>query len=1138
MNATNVNKIYASPNFAFLAKHDEILVRHAAYAERYVFEDPNSALIKLRQLSELLARHAAANTGINLEPDDSQCVVIERLRDQRVITPEVSQIFHQLRKSGNQAAHEHTGDRREALYLLQLSRKLAVWFHRAFGHDKNFKPGAFVPPPDPAKAEQELRDELNRLRSDLVAVQEQASDVQHAAQLAERKREEAEQAAAKAYADLTAALDLAQESERQLTAERQQFQVRLDALLAQVEATSAQKQQEVAASALAAAKTIDLNEQETRRLIDDQLRDAGWEADSEKLRFSKGILPVKGRNMAIAEWPTENGPADYVLFLGQMPVAAVEAKRKTKNVPSSIEQAKRYSRGYKAGAGQESPGGPWSDFRLPFHFATNGRPFLRQLADASGVWFLDGRRPTNHSRALEAWYTPEGLKQLLAQDIDASEQNLRIESTDYLPLRLYQKEAIAAIENALANGDRELLLAMATGTGKTNTALCLIYRLVKAKRFRRVLFLVDRTALAEQAQDRFSEVRLENYQAFTDIYDVKSLGDLQPDTDTKLHFATIQGMVKRILFPSDASPPIPVDCYDCIIVDECHRGYILDRQMSDAELRFRNEEDYISKFCRVLDHFDAVKIGLTATQALHTTQIFGMPIYEYSYRQAVIDHYLVDHLPPYRLVTALGEDGMRWQRSDPLKLYNTKTAQIELSQAPDDIQINVDEFNRSVITENFNRVVCGALADEIDPDLPGKTLIFCVNDLHADLVVRLLKAAFADRYGSVSDDAVMKITGAADKPSQLIRRYKNETLPKVAVTVDLLTTGIDVEEIVNLVFIRKVRSRILFDQMLGRATRLCPNLYGEGQDKEVFRIFDAVDIYATLLPLTAMRPVVTNPNITFVDLARELSDIDDPDLLRQAKEKLLAKLRRKRFTDEQEQELEAKGGTDLDSLVDHLVPLTPKDIGEWFAAHPGVSALLDQQSILGTTVIISEHEDELRRVDRGYGSASKPEDYIESFRTFIKDNADKIPALIVVTQRPRDLTRGQLRELELLLAQNDFSASYLREAWRRATNHDIAASIVGYIRHVALGQPLLSHKDRVAAALKTILASRDWTDPQRKWLERIAKQLELETVVDREALDTGQFKEAGGYQRINKVFKGELDQILHRIADAMWQTAA
>ena len=247
-----------------------------------------------------------------------------------------------------------------------------------------------------------------------------------------------------------------------------------------------------------------------------------------------------------------------------------------------------------------------------------------------------------------------------------------------------------------------------------------------------------------------------------------------------------------MLYPAETATPPAVDQYDCIVVDECHRGYLLDRELSDTELDFPQYDDYISKYRRVLDYFDAVKIGLTATPALHTTQIFGAPVFTYSYREAVIDGYLVDHEPPIQINTDALDRRHQLEGRRGGRRSTTRRNQIELFTTPDEINIEVEDFNRKVITETFNRVVCEYLASELDPSSRQKTLIFCVTDAHADLVVDLLKKAFGKQYGSVEDDAVIKITGAADKPLQLIRRYKNERNPNVAVTVDLLTTGIDV----------------------------------------------------------------------------------------------------------------------------------------------------------------------------------------------------------------------------------------------------------------------------------------------------------------------------------------------------------
>lgn len=189
-------------------------------------------------------------------------------------------------------------------------------------------------------------------------------------------------------------------------------------------------------------------------------------------------------------------------------------------------------------------------------------------------------------------------------------------------------------------------------------------------------------------------------------------------------------------------------------------------------------------------------------------------------------------------------------------------------------------------------------------------------------------------------------------------------------------------------------------------------------------------------------------------------------------------------------------------------------------------------------ILISDHADELRRVERGYGAATRPEDYLESFRAFVASHGDDITALLMVTQRPRDMTREQLRDLKLALDAAGFAEAGLQTAWREAMNQDIAATIIGYVRHVAARGLLLPYKERVQKAVQKILASRPWTAPQRKWLDRIGKQLEVETVVDREALDHGQFKAEGGFAQLNKAFDGKLGDVLGNLTDAAWRVAA
>jgi type I restriction enzyme R subunit len=405
-------------NFAQLKEHDEQFVRSGMLAERYFAEDPNTCLIKLRQLAEVLAQAAASQVGIFLKPEEGQYELLGRLRDNRILPPEIYQLFGEIRRTGNAANHAMAGDHRTALSILKIAWQVGVWFHRTF-RDPKYRSGAFIPPQPPKNESVELKLELEELAKALdqqkTGAQEQAQQLEAlSAQLAAAKDEQTfwEQMAAEVEAEKA---DL-----NQKLAAWQQHAVNQP--VAKVAA--------VVGKATKAAGQITLDEKATRQLIDSQLREAGWLVDSQELRHAKGTRPKKGANMAIAEWPTETGPADYVLFAGLTPLAAVEAKRKNLNVSSNLQQSKRYSRGFQPSAETMMHPANWGkdgEFRLPFVYSSNGRSYSRQLATNSGIWFADIRRPTNISHPLQGWRSPEGLSALLAMDVDAAQAGLEKE---------------------------------------------------------------------------------------------------------------------------------------------------------------------------------------------------------------------------------------------------------------------------------------------------------------------------------------------------------------------------------------------------------------------------------------------------------------------------------------------------------------------------------------------------------------------------------------------------------------------------------------------------------------------------------------------------------------------------------------
>ncbi|WP_197474666.1 type I restriction-modification system endonuclease [Deinococcus puniceus] len=1050
-------------------------------AERYTPDDPNTALLKLRQYGELVSRVVAARSGQLLTEDETQQARLSRLRREGILPQEVWQLLTELRRSGNEANHEFTGEREQAANLLKFAWIVGVWLLRTF-QDAEYVRHEFVEP--------QRKDEAGELRA-LLAEAEQAREA------AERRLAE------------------------------QQAQAPRDAA-------------PIVAAASRAAKHLDLDEAQTRQLIDAQLRAAGWDVDTVHFRYSKGTRPTKGRNIAIAEWPSSSGPADYALFVGLTPVGVVEAKRIKKAVMGSLEQAARYSRGFSLDlAGLTLPHGPWgmgdSAYRVPFLYATNGRPYLAQLKTESGIWFRDARRAVNPSHPLPAWHRPQDLLAMLEQDTAAADERLKTEPLEYeVGLRPYQKEAIKAVEGAIGEGRRELLLAMATGTGKTKTAVALIYRLLKAGRFRRVLFLVDRETLGKQAGDDFKITRLEGTRTFADTFNLTAIDDGPADETTHVHVTTVQGMVRRVLGGAGDGPP--VGQYDLIVVDEAHRGYTLDKELSDVELGWRNEADYVSKYRQVLEHFDAVKVALTATPALHTTQIFGTPIYAYTYRDAVLDGVLIDHEPPIVIQTELGQSGIHWKQGEQIQTYTPGDDAVSLYQAPDDIGLDLDAFNRRVIAEGFNRAVCAELAAQLNPHGPEKTLIFCANDRHADDVVRLLKEAFRAVYGELDDSAVVKITGASDRPNDLIRHYRNETLPSVAVTVDLLTTGIDVPRISNLVFLRRVGSRILFEQMLGRATRRADDI-----GKTTFRIYDAVKAYEAAAPFSTMQAVVQQPKRTFAGLAQDMHAAPTTAARALLRDELVGKLQRikTRLTQAARDTFEGETGFTPEAYLTHLRTLSPDALPAFVAGHAAVMGVLDTgRTGSGQPIFISDHDDTVVSVVQAYPGGVRAEDYLSAFQTYVQQHRDQIPALLTVLTKPSGLTRDSLLALRRQLDNEGFSEVALQRAYASVRQVDAAASIIGFIRAAAEGEAPQPFGARVDAALSRLLGSRPWTPPQKQWLTRLAAQLKADGLLDSAQLDDPSHpvkQQMGGFERLSKtIFGGELPLILTQLQEGVW----
>jgi type I restriction enzyme R subunit len=1079
--------MHPASNFSFLQREFPLLANLAQAAEYHAQTEPVVALFKLRQFVEKLVEllHTVHQLPPPFRNDLHHRILM--LREEDILPGPTASLLIRMKNLGNAAVHQNTGVVGEALTALESAFSIARWLAESYGEDLYTEQIGehFVPP-----SRQDSRRELEELQQ-----------------------------------------------------EYQRLQAAFDAYISARVPSSRVRTASLRQRGIQAASRMQLSEAETRTIIDEQLRSAGWEADTQALRWSAGIRPAKGRNIAIAEFPCGRLFADYALFSGLDLIGLIEAKREVRDVISDLQQSKQYAAQADV-LDNVRLTGAWGVYRVPFLFSTNSRPYHPQLETKSGIWFLDVRKSNNHPAPLRGWFAPADLVQMLSSDVAASNLKLQKEPFDYLldarglALRPYQIEAIEAVERKImehSHDDPRALIAMATGTGKTRTIIGLCYRLIKSRRFRRILFLVDRNVLGIQASDAFNEVAIESALPFGKLYDLKGLNEKFPELETKVHFSTVQGMVKRILYPEEGQNPPPVGTYDCLIVDEAHRGYTLDREMDEDEIHFKDLNDYVGKYKAVLEYFNAFRIGLTATPALHTTRIFGKPVYRYSYRQAVVDGYLIDHEPPYLIRTRLSEQGIVWEKGEKPMVYDREHHRIEaLDELEDELKIEIEGFNKMVITESFNQVVAEQLAQELDPESREKTLIFAANDEHADLVVKVLKDAFEAAGIEVDDDAVMKITGKTYEAQKQITRFKNERFPSIVVTVDLLSTGVDVPEICHIVFLRRVRSRILYEQMLGRATRRADHI-----GKQTFRIYDAVRLYEALKDVTDMTPVVANPAAGFQQLVQEMAHIEHAEAMQRQLEQLIAKLQSKKsVVAERSEHLERfqrlSGGQTPDSFLSGLKAMDPAEAGQQLPRHMELFRFLDELRGIPRRQLVSTHADEPLEMTRGYGASQKPEDYLQAFKAFIEENRNKIAALDLVCTRPRELTRKSLKELQVLLAEKGYTPSNLQTAWKQAKNEDIAADIIAYVRTMSMGVSLETPQERIERAFRHIYGMRSWNRVQLNWLERIKARLMDEIILDADFFEKEPFKSDGGFRRLDKIFQHELDTVIRTINEQLF----
>jgi type I restriction enzyme, R subunit len=869
--------------------------------------------------------------------------------------------------------------------------------------------------------------------------------------------------------------------------------------------------------------------------IDPKLEHAGWRIEPASLIPAETV----DKPTALTEYPTLDGPADYALRNGDRIVGVVEAKRLTVGPQGALTQAERYSRGIK---------------RQPRDLGEYGVPFL-YLTNGEQIRFHDVRREPNRSRWISAFHTPDALSEMLTRDFDAELAALS-ELGQHPGLRPYQVEGNAGIEQAITDGKRKLLVTMATGTGKTLMTVNEIYRLMKSGVARRVLFLVDRRALAAQAVRAFASYEAEPGLKFNKVYPLYSqrfrrddLGDERFDPtvmpsslltspklgDAFVYVSTIQRMTMNLFGGEKALTidgesvdadverlDIPIHAFDLIVADECHRGY------SSKEQAIWRE---------TLDYFDGIKIGLTATPAAHTMAYFENVAYRYDYDSAIQDGYLVDY-DVVRVRSDVRINGVFLEEGEQVDEVDPETGAKQLDLLDDERVFEAAAVERDITAPDSNRRILRELKryagqHEAEHGRFPKMLIFAANDLphtsHADQLVEQAQDIFGQ-----GDAFVAKVTGRVDRPLQRIREFRNRPKPAIVVTVDLLTTGVDIPDLEFLVFLRPVKSRILFEQMLGRGTRL-----GERAiDKDHFVVFDCFDgtlleYFAGTTGITAEPPEGDGKSL--VQIIDEIWRNRDRPYNTKRLVRRLQRIDKNLTGDARELFADFVAEGDLGRFAEQL----PSLLGDSFAStmkllrDPDFQRLLEEYPRPQRTFIVAPHvTDEVSSewlIKGADGRQYKPEAYLKAFADFVRNESAKIEALSILLSRPADWKPEALVALRdsLKSAPERFTEASLERA-HEAAYHKALVDIISMVKHAARDTaPLLTADERVDVAISRVVEGRRLTEEQEKWLDRIRLHLTQNLSIDREDFAlVPVLSEHGGWSRADETFDGELAELL------------
>jgi type I restriction enzyme, R subunit len=932
-------------------------------------------------------------------------------------------------------------------------------------------------------------------------------------------------------------------------------------------------------------------ESTARRNIDRLLSEAGW-----AVQDYRAVNLTAARGVAVREFPlkTGHGRADYLLYVDGKAAGAVEAKKEGQTLTGVEPQAVQYSQGLPD--------------TLPAH--VRPLPFLYQSTGVE-TRFTNGLDPESRSREVFTFHRPETLAQWLAAEalwlplVDGKPHSLShhpatlrarlraLPAVAEAGLWPAQLKAVQNLERSFSENRPRALIQMATGSGKTYTAVSSVYRLIKHGQAKRVLFLVDRANLGKQTLAEFQDYATpDDGRKFSELYNVQLLASSRLDDVSRVCIGTIQrlySMLKGEDLPQELdeqsvsglerlykdpvavayNPEIPIEYFDVIFVDECHRSiYTLWRQ--------------------VLEYFDSFVVGLTATPSKQTLGFFNKNlVMEYGHEQAVADRVNVD-FDVYRIHTEITEKGSRVEANLFVDRRDRDTRRRRWERLDEDLEYAASQLDRDVVTPDQIRTIIRTFKEQLFTSIfPGrrdvpKTLIFAKDDSHADDIVQIVREEFG-KGNDFAQKITYKTTGA--KPEDLIASFRNSYNPRIAVTVDMIATGTDIKPLEVVMFMRAVKSRVLFEQMKGRGVRVI------GEDdfrsvtpdgvKDRFVIVDCVGV-CERDDFVDTHSLNREPTVSLEKLLQAVAlGTTDVDVVSTVAGRL-ARLELRLSKEERARISQATGGRSLQAITMGLVQSVDPD-QQLDAARrrynlPSSTQPTDEQLTTATTQLLAaalaplasnpalrELLVEIKRskeqiidtvsqdtlIQAAYSDAAKEraKALVQSFQTFIRENRDEIAALQVLFSRPaRRLKYDEVRTLAdaiespprrwtteaLWRAYETLDASKVRGAPSR-----VLTNIVRLVRYaIQRDDVLVPHPDVAAERYAHWIAEqerdgRQFTPEQRIWLEAIRDHVAANLEMTPEDFGYAPFVQRGGLGGAKRAFGDQLWPTVNELTEVL-----